>query len=801
MNIYKDKNKEYSANKLFKDLDLIWTNKQYKKIKNFPLLKAVIRNNICMLLTIIFLSILNCASEFGIMFFFNLFVKKFKEFIKYKEDNLLNTIIIYGCTFFVLKFLNIIISRQINFLQNFIGSQTGVQLNSLIYKKVLKSSLSMLYKPISKDMINKKREERKKIIKANNNIIEYDIIKEDEFRYSEGEIVNLVQVDSKKISDLMQFGQNLFIVPIQLATYVSYLFILLGMSFIYGFAFMLLGVLINYFIFRKYRLYNKNLLIAKDTRLSLLAEVFNSLKIIKLYGWDSEFMKRLFSIRESEMKIQRKIFNVSIISITYNNLMPIAGTVCSIGAYLYFNDNISIEDAFTVTLAFSLLKPPIRMINFVLNLLIDTFASSKRIEDYIGQEDLEEYSIANEEEYPNTSIIMNNCSFKWQYQNLSVEALLNELNNRNLTNKEIDMINKKNKRKSKCRSSLDSNKERNELLLTTMIDNNNNNDNHNHNHNTIPEINPNNKNKKKSSLNTQRNVLSNINLSINKGEVVAIIGKVGSGKSSLLNSIINEMILVNKDTSNVIVNGSVAYVSQNSWIENKTLKENVIFNSELNEDKYNKVIDLCELKTDIELLEGGDQTEIGEKGVNLSGGQKARVNLARSVYADKDIYLFDDPFAALDKQVKEKILNNLVFSYLKSKTRLLVTHSLDLLPNVDKIIYLKHGKIKFNGSYEKLKNLEIYNEIYSKELREQLESTNDENNVDNNNNLNEIKNNSTKEEKIYKKDKTLGTKIIAEEDKEQGKLNSKVYYSFYRLYGGFCIFFVIFTGKIIILNY
>lgn len=123
---------------------------------------------------------------------------------------------------------------------------------------------------------------------------------------------------------------------------------------------------------------------------------------------------------------------------------------------------------------------------------------------------------------------------------------------------------------------------------------------------------------------------------------------------------------------------------------------------------------MCELTRDLEILPGGDLTEIGEKGINLSGGQKARVALARAVYSDADIFFFDDPIAALDANVKKKIFNNLFLEKLKGKTRILVTHSVDYLKYADRCIIMEGGKIKHQGHYEEIRDEDYLLEISSK---------------------------------------------------------------------------------------
>lgn len=150
--------------------------------------------------------------------------------------------------------------------------------------------------------------------------------------------------------------------------------------------------------------------------------------------------------------------------------------------------------------------------------------------------------------------------------------------------------------------------------------------------------------------------------------------------------------------------GSIAYVSQQAWIQNATLKDNILFGKPLNSELYEKVIEACALKPDLEMLPGGDQTEIGEKGINLSGGQKQRVSLARAVYANADIYFLDDPLSAVDSHVGKHIFEHVIGpkGLLKHKTRLLVTHGITYLPQTDQIIVIKFGEISENGTYQEL---------------------------------------------------------------------------------------------------
>lgn len=199
----------------------------------------------------------------------------------------------------------------------------------------------------------------------------------------------------------------------------------------------------------------------------------------------------------------------------------------------------------------------------------------------------------------------------------------------------------------------------------------------------------------------QEKDLKNINLKINKGELTAIVGTVGSGKSSLLASILGEMHRV---SGKVQVCGSTAYVAQTSWIQNGTIEENILFGLPMNRQKYNEVVRVCCLEKDLEMMEHGDQTEIGERGINLSGGQKQRIQLARAVYQDCDVYLLDDVFSAVDAHTGTEIFKECVRGVLKGKTIILVTHQVDFLHNVDLIVVMRDGMIVQSGKYNDLLN-------------------------------------------------------------------------------------------------
>lgn len=202
--------------------------------------------------------------------------------------------------------------------------------------------------------------------------------------------------------------------------------------------------------------------------------------------------------------------------------------------------------------------------------------------------------------------------------------------------------------------------------------------------------------------NWETKFLKDIRVKIQEKKLISVVGRVGSGKSSLISAILGDMHKLSSGELNV--HGSIAYVPQQAWIQNASVRDNVLFNTPFVEDFYKDVISSCSLAVDLNIMPDGDRTEIGEKGINLSGGQKQRISLARSVYSDADIYLLDDPLSAVDSHVGKSIFDKIIGpeGLLKNKTRLFVTNSLNFLPQSDEIIMIQDGMIVQMGTYEEL---------------------------------------------------------------------------------------------------
>lgn len=298
---------------------------------------------------------------------------------------------------------------------------------------------------------------------------------------------------------------------------------------------------------------------------------------------------------------------------------------------------------------------------------------------------------------------------------------------------------------------------------------------------------------------SSRPTLSGIQMKVERGMRVAVCGMVGSGKSSFLSCILGE---IPKISGEVRISGSAAYVSQSAWIQSGNIEENILFGSSMDKARYKSVLHACSLKKDLELLSHGDQTIIGDRGINLSGGQKQRVQLARALYQDADIYLLDDPFSAVDAHTGSELFKEYILTALANKTVIFVTHQVEFLPAADLILVLKEGHIIQAGKYEDLlqagtdfnalvsahheaieamdiSECATEDSISNSVICKRIEST--PSNVDGL--TKELSENGTpserKEIKEKKKAKRMRKKqLVQEEERERGRVSLKVYLSY-----------------------
>ncbi|XP_052813608.1 multidrug resistance-associated protein 1-like isoform X2 [Mya arenaria] len=431
-----------------------------------------------------------------------------------------------------------------------------------------------------------------------------------------GEIVNLMSVDAEHVKDLCGYIWGIWSCPLQIILSLIFLYFTVGYSMFAGLGVMVLLVPLNWFITTKLQGYEEMQMAFKDSRIKLMTEILNGIKILKLYAWEIAFGEKVTKIRGKELNVllkQQLMYSVTTFSWT---VAPFAVGLATFATYIFTKDDhrFDPQTAFVAMTLFNILRFGLNVAPMIVMELIKSTVSIKRIQHYLNSNDIDTTCVQHVSDGKN-AVSIRNGTFSWDNK-----------------------------------------------------------------------IGP---------------CLKQINLDIPRGSLVAVVGSVGAGKSSLLSAILGEM---DKVTGTVNVDGSLAYVSQQAWIQNASVKDNILFGNALDETRYDKVVESCSLKSDLDILPAGDDTEIGEKGINLSGGQKQRVSVARAVYFDNDIYILDDPLSAVDSHVGKHIFENVVGKdgLLKEKTRILVTHGIHWLPSVDRIIVLTQGRISEVGSYDQL---------------------------------------------------------------------------------------------------
>ncbi|KAJ4703002.1 ABC transporter C family member 2-like [Melia azedarach] len=303
------------------------------------------------------------------------------------------------------------------------------------------------------------------------------------------------------------------------------------------------------------------------------------------------------------------------------------------------------------------------------------------------------------------------------------------------------------------------------------------------------------------SWDAKKPTLSNINLDIPVGSLVAIVGGTGEGKTSLVSAMLGE--LPPSENASVVIRGTIAYVPQVSWIFNATLRGNILFGSEFDAAKYWRTIEATAFQHDLELLPGRDLTEIGERGVNISGGQKQRISMARAVYSNSDVYIFDDPLSALDPHVGRQVFNSCIKEELHGKTRILVTNQLHFLPQVDRIILVSEGTIKEEGTFEELSKHGRLFQILMKNAGKMEEMDEEQDKKDESKNLNEkvpkpaanglVEVNELPNNESYMKKGRGKSVLIKQEERETGIVSWEVLTRYRNALGGLWVIMIFFA--------
>ncbi|OCH94438.1 ABC protein [Obba rivulosa] len=454
-------------------------------------------------------------------------------------------------------------------------------------------------------------------------------------------LVNHISSDVSRIDACAQWFHASWTAPIQVTICLIILLVNLGPSALAGFSLFLLIVPAQERVMSYQFKIGKKSLIWTDKRAKVILEVLSGMRIVKYFCYEQSFLKRIYDIRKMELKGIKKIQLGRSGNVAAAFSVPVLAATLSFVTYTKTNPGFDVAIIFSSLSLFQLLRQPMMFLPRALSATTDAKNALHRLKILYHAElsTGDHFAIDPEQKL---ALDVRDASFEWE-ESVAVK----ESKEKAGKGKRVSVVEE-------------------------------------------PEI-----------AGQQPFQVKDVNMAVQRGSLVAIVGSVGSGKSSLLQGLIGEM---RQTQGHVSFGGRVAYCSQTAWIQNATLRENVLFGRPFEEDRYWKAIENASLLPDLQVLADGDLTEIGEKGINLSGGQKQRVNIARALYFDADVVIMDDPLSAVDAHVGKALFHDAIVGSLRNngKTVILVTHALHFLSECDYIYLMDNGRIKEHGTYEEL---------------------------------------------------------------------------------------------------
>lgn len=577
--------------------------------------------------------------------------------------------------------------------------------------------------------------------------------------FTNGKITNFVSTDCHRVDFGLGWFHFVWAFPVSIGIAIAVVITNIGASGLVGFALLLCAFFVIVYLGRLMVLGRKKVSKITDKRVSIMREVLQSIKIIKFYSWEDAYLKRIRDIRDDEMNVIVKILaQRNILNAFFTSIPTLAGLLSFI---LLSRTGGALNPAtvFSSLSIFNVLRMPLMILPLSLITSTDAYQALTRIESLLSAPEITQYlEYKPPEELNGDAVVITEGGFIWETETTEDEKkeILEQAESEELT-KQIT-------------------KERVNTANSAPH---------------VPVVEPINSENSSIESETEKQVeeehgethikfpgFHNVNLNIKQGEFVIVTGTIGSGKSSLLSAIAGSMV---KTSGSVELAGEIAYCGQ-PWVQNATVEQNISFGRDLDKAWYNDVIRACSLTRDFEILPGGDQTEVGERGITLSGGQKARINLARAVYRDAEIILLDDVLSAVDAHVGKFILEECICGLLKGKTRILATHQLSMIEHADRIVFLDStgsvtigtledmrrnvpafdALMKFNDHNHETEEEEVEQEIKDEEIEE----------------IEEIK------KKVTEAKKASGG-LMKDEEKNNDAVPLEVYLTFVRYGAGF----------------
>ncbi|KAF9920021.1 hypothetical protein FBU30_010239 [Linnemannia zychae] len=463
-----------------------------------------------------------------------------------------------------------------------------------------------------------------------------------------GAINNMISNDTSEISNASAYLQDIYILPLQIALAIIFLYRILGWSALAGVVTMACFIPFNLYLTSKVEKIQDELMKATDKRAELMNELLQAIRIIKFFSWERNFYRKVDEARERELARFRLRFTWWIFGTALWFGTPVTVTIMTFFTYTKIAGNVlTPQVAFPALALFNVLRAPMDAFPEMLSQCLRCKVSAARIDRFLDEEEVLVYANATAKPRKNlpTDPIIGFKNATFSYAGKAEQDAINAAHDNGET------------------------------------------------------------------LNGHHFELKDLNLEFPVGELSVITGPTGSGKTSLLLSLLGEInpvkgqaFLPRRDSHDInpvtgLTNG-IAYVAQQAWLQNNTVRNNILFGSPFEQRRYDQVVEMCALKRDFEILEHGDQTEIGERGITLSGGQKQRIALARAIYSRAGHILLDDCLSAVDAHTAKWLFAKcLMGPLMQGRTRILVTHAVSLtLHGAAHVVVLKNGSVVASGT-------------------------------------------------------------------------------------------------------
>lgn len=497
---------------------------------------------------------------------------------------------------------------------------------------------------------------------------------------STGELVNICSSDGQRLYEAVSVGCLLAGGPLVGILGLSYTTYFLGPTALVGSAIFVIFYPTMMLASRMTAYFRKKCVVVTDRRVRLMNEILGCIKFIKMYCWETAFAHNIQKVRSEERRILEWAGYVQSLTVGVAPVVVVMASVCTFTLHMALGYDLTAAQAFTIVAVFNSMTFALKVTPLAVRALSEGSVAVKRFQKLFMMEDRELISVKTEDPY--NAVEFKDATLAWE-KTCSAQGKKSRVQQKRGGMRRVLRREKLSLYISTEESKGKSEEPNAEHLLTHMEQ-------------ESPQ----------STISSSQSIrpplhktLHRIDLSIHKGSLVGVCGGVGSGKSSLLSALLGQMTLLG---GSVAVNGGFAYVAQQAWILNDSLRENILFGKQYTEEKYNAVLEACCLFPDITELPYGDMTEIGERGANLSGGQRQRVSLARALYSERPILLLDDPLSAVDTRVGSHLFHSAIRPAAKARTVIFVTHQLQYLPECDEVVLMKDGQIAEHGTHAQL---------------------------------------------------------------------------------------------------